>query len=100
MHVSQRVAGRIASDFRGEHAAQALDLLSSLDLGGTSPEGAERICGALAIIADGDIDRLIEAAAAAEIDWRDTLVSAGLENDDWRDRLDAALATTGRQPEP
>ncbi len=100
MHVSQRVAGRIARDFRGEHAAQALDLLFSLDLGGTSPEGAERICGALAIIADGDIDRLIEAAAAAEIDWRDTLVSGGLENDDWRDRLDAALATTGRQPEP
>ncbi len=96
MLVSQRVAGRIARDFQGVYVAQAVDLLADLELGGTSPDGDERICGALVIIADGDIDRLIEAAAAAEIDWRDVLVRTGLENDDWRAHLDVALAPPTR----
>ena len=91
MDVSQRIAGRIARDFRGEHATQAVDLLSSLEIGATSAEAAERICGALLIIAGGDEDRLVEAAVSAEIDWRDVLVRAGLEHDDWRARLDFAL---------
>jgi hypothetical protein len=86
------MADRIAHDFRGRRASQVMELLSSLDLGGSSPEGDERICGAILLVADGDVDRLVSAVALAEVDWRDMLVSAGLENADWRKRLDDALA--------
>ncbi|TFG69078.1 MAG: hypothetical protein E4H24_01765 [Thermomicrobiales bacterium] len=98
MNISPRVADRVARDFLGKRTSQVLELLSSLDLGGTSIEGDERICGAILIIADGDLDRLINAAAEAEIDWRDVLVLAGLENEDWPQRLDDVLGPGPTDP--
>jgi hypothetical protein len=73
-----------------------MELLTALDPPlHHSPDGDERICGAILIVADGDIDRLVDAAAEAELDWRDVLVRAGLEHDDWREELAGALAPTG-----
>lgn len=91
MRISPRVAERTSRDFGGQHSSQVLDILSSLDLGVSRMERDERICGAILIIAHGDVDLLVSTAAEAERDWRDVLVSAGLENDDWRERLDDAL---------
>lgn len=78
-----------------------IEILTSLELPGRrSPDGDERICGAVLIVADGDLDRLVEAAAEAEVDWRDVLVPAGLEHDDWREQLARALPTVGGAAHP
>jgi hypothetical protein len=92
MDLSPRIAARVGRDFRGGRTGQATYLLENLSLGSMTPRGFERICGAILIVADGDLDRLLRAAYDAEMDWRDVLVAAGLENDDWPARLDAALA--------
>jgi hypothetical protein len=67
-------------------------LLGAIDLGpDRRPEGDERIYAAILKIADRDVDRLLEAIDLAEADWRDVLVGAGFENDDWRLRVAAWL---------
>jgi hypothetical protein len=69
-----------------------LDLLGAIDLRPDhSPEGDERIYAAILKIADRDADRLLEAISLAEANWRDVLVGAGFENDDWRLRVAAWL---------
>ncbi len=92
MDLSPRIAARVARDFKGRRTAQAMYLLESIAIGSTTPHSFERICGATLIVADGDLDRLLRAVYDAEMDWRDVLVAAGLEHDDWPARLDAALA--------
>ena len=52
---------------------------------------SERVQAANVIWAQGDVDRLLDVLALTKIDWRDALVRAGLENEDWPDRLDAEL---------
>lgn len=97
MELSPRIADRIARDFRGRRASQVIALLATLDLPlHHSPDGDERVFGAILIVANGDIDRLVAAAADGERDWRDVLVAAGLENDDWPERLADALAPIDR----
>jgi hypothetical protein len=91
MELSPRVVARLERDFRGRRTAEARYLLESIDIGPTTPDGWERICGAILVVADSDPDRLVRAAYDTEMDWRDVLVAAGLENDDWPERLDAAL---------
>lgn len=92
MELSPRILAQIARDFPGSRGSQVVELLTALDLPlHRSPEGDERICGAILIFADGDIDQVLEAAALAELDWRDLLVSAGVEHDDWRTKLTASL---------
>lgn len=91
MDVPPRVAERIARDFEPARRPEVLRLIESLAITTRTSEGAERIGGAILIVARADIDRLVEAAALAEADWRDVLVAAGLQHDDWRARLDEAL---------
>ena len=50
----------------------------------------EREQAAVVFWADGDMTRLRDAVAVARQDWRDALVRAGLADDDWKARLDAA----------
>jgi len=59
-------------------------LASDLD---RTAEGMERVHAAMLRVATGSLERLLEAAALAELDWRDLLVEAGLALEDWRDRL-------------
>lgn len=61
----------------------------------TTPDGKERIQVAIVLLANGDLSRLREALAQANSDWRDVLVSAGLEHGDWRERLDQELGPAG-----
>jgi len=91
VNVSPRVAGRIATDFPGARGGQVAEILSALDLGRGTPDGDERLCAAILVLANGDTDRLLDAAAGAETDWRDVLVAAGMADDDWRERVDEAL---------
>jgi hypothetical protein len=57
---------------------------------------SERVQAALVMWSRGDMSRLLDGIAPAAVDWRDVLVRAGLEDDDWSSRLDTELgdATT------
>lgn len=60
------------------------------------PAGEERLQAALVIPSSGTWWGLQAAIQHALIDWRDTLVAAGLADEDWPERLDAVL--DARQP--
>lgn len=93
VEISERVAARVARDYQRQQASQVIELLRSLDVPLVSSSDAfERVCAAILIEANGDAHRLVDAAGAAEVDWRDVLVSAGLAQEDWPERVDAALA--------
>lgn len=97
MELSPRIVAKVSRDFPGQRASEVMDILRSLDPPlHHSPDGDDRLFGAILILADGDVDRLLGAAALAEADWRDLFVAAGLELDDWPAKLDAALARYAR----
>lgn len=52
---------------------------------------SERVQAAALIISRGEWQRFLEALRLIEIDWRDALLGAGLENDDWPMKLQALL---------
>lgn len=54
-------------------------------------ETGERVQAAVVLASHGDPEAFEEQADLAEVDWRDVLVAAGLADDDWSDRVDAAL---------
>jgi hypothetical protein len=91
--VSDRAAARVRADFSSGERDAVLDLLERLQLpflDDDSP-GRERVEAAVLLLACGDGSRLRQAAAQAELDWRDVLVVAGLANADWPHHLDALL---------
>ena len=49
-----------------------------------------RVHLAILLEAGGSLERFARALSHAAVDWRDTLVEAGLANDDWPDVLRAA----------
>ncbi|GAA1661764.1 hypothetical protein GCM10009765_09120 [Fodinicola feengrottensis] len=55
---------------------------------------SERIQAGVVLCARGDLHRLRDACALAELDWRDVLMGAGLAHEDWPSRLDAELGPT------
>jgi len=92
MEITSRVFERLDRDF-GDRRDEALYVIHAVDIGSDETYGSERIQTAMLIWAAGDLDRLVDAAALAETDWRDLLVNAELADDDWRDGVDAYLAT-------
>lgn len=52
---------------------------------------SDRIQFAILVLARGDFDRFKSQLNRAQLDWRDTLVAAGLANEDWP----ACLAKVG-----
>jgi hypothetical protein len=52
---------------------------------------SERVLAAVVLLAEGDPDGLGVGFRLAAVDWRDLLVTAGLENDDWSAILDHRL---------
>ena len=83
--VEDRLKRRIQNDFPAPGSADEI-----IRLVGEASE-SERIQAAIVFSARGDLDRLRQAIALTEMDWRDTLVAGGLEHNDWRERLDFAL---------
>jgi hypothetical protein len=88
-------------EYRGRALEDALYLLGEMDLGpwraDEDPAGRERIHAAVLELARGDVRKLLRAVVEAETDWRDVLVAAGLEKEDWPRRVDELLAEpTGR----
>jgi hypothetical protein len=52
---------------------------------------SERVQAAIVLWAAGDHGRFKDSLHLAGIDWRDVLVRADLADEDWTERLDAAL---------
>jgi hypothetical protein len=92
--VSRRLEARIRRDFRPPGDAEALGRLASLELSLAEKQSLERIQAAIVLLAAGDAEKLFEAAAHAERDWRDVLVWSGLAAGDWEARLDAELGAS------
>lgn len=76
----------------GERRAAAMELLrrTAETTSGWSVD-LERVQAAALIISQGNWGRFLEALRLIELDWRDALVGAGLENDDWPVKLDKIL---------
>jgi hypothetical protein len=88
--VSRRLERRVRSDFSPTEAEAVLARLGTLQLRlDRSPEETERIQGAVLLLAAGDSERFIDAAASAELDWRDVLLWSGLGEESWPERLNA-----------
>lgn len=103
MRISERVLRRVERDYRGRRAEEALYLLDAMNLGGRADEddsGRERVQVAVLELARGDVGRLLEAAVEAETDWRDILVAAGLEGEDWARRIEELLGDPGASNAP
>jgi hypothetical protein len=85
--MTTRIAARLDRDFKAAERDQALYIVASVleSDPDRTPDGIERVHAALLRLASGNLQRLLDAAALAELDWRDLFVDAGLENDDWRE---------------
>ena len=86
--VTPRLASRVRRDFPYPGSADAL--IGRL---ATVKEG-ERVQAAVVLWARGDLGRFDDSLALCEVDWRDVLVRGGLADDDWPERLDAALGSS------
>lgn len=91
--VSDRLEACIRQSFRPDEVETILSLLA--DAVPREPddtaEGTERVQAAVVLLSDGNSQRFLQALAIAQQDWRDILVAAQLSDDDWPDRLNAAL---------
>jgi hypothetical protein len=97
MLLTPRVAARLDRDFKGGERDQAIYVMSVVresDPDRTA-EGMERVHAAMLVVARGHLTRLLNAAALAELDWRDLFVEAGLAHEDWRDRIAEELGDGG-----
>jgi hypothetical protein len=80
-----RLRKRIEGDFPEPGSADQIVRIVS------AAADSERVQAAIVLRASGDLGRLRDAVALTGRDWRDTLVGAGLAEDDWPEKLDAAL---------
>lgn len=91
MNLTARTLSRLERDFKASEQDRARYVIESVDIGDDEAQGSERIQAAMLMLANGNLDRLVEAAALTETDWRDLLVNADLADDDWRPKADAHL---------
>ncbi|MFR9800157.1 hypothetical protein ACL02U_30320 [Streptomyces sp. MS06] len=54
-------------------------------------DAGERLLAAVILVSRGEADRLVMALELMKEDWRDLLMDAGLESEDWASKLDAFL---------
>lgn len=94
MKVSALVRREVRARFSPEAASVVERLLAETDLVGldvpSRDRERDRVQLAALKMADGDLAALREALALGALDWRDLLMSAGLENLDWPTVLRAA----------
>ncbi|KOU75721.1 hypothetical protein ADK57_06470 [Streptomyces sp. MMG1533] len=89
MELTPRIKRRIGKDYTGEDRQAVeeilIELVNKYEVGG----GAERIAAATLIHGQGKVDRFLLAVQIAREDFRDILTNSGLEDEDWRERLDS-----------
>lgn len=86
---SKRLVRRISEARVGQVVDQLLHIPETRPLG--SHQDAERLQACIVLSAQGDYQAFLAAMDLSRVDWRDALVGAGLGDEDWPERLDAAL---------
>ncbi|MBI5817403.1 MAG: hypothetical protein HZA88_00285 [Verrucomicrobia bacterium] len=82
MSASSLVRKQAHRFFAPMHAADVIAALDTADLS-LGLMNADRVQLAILLIARGDMQEFRVALRQARQDWRDTLVTAGLADDDW-----------------
>jgi hypothetical protein len=95
VEISQRAEAYIEKNFSPSEASILRDGLASLGgiVLGRGSEFEERIASAIIILAKSDFSDLDKLIVAAERDWRDVLMAAGLQHADWRLGVEALLGS-------
>ncbi|MHB9857913.1 hypothetical protein [Streptomyces sp. YIM S03343] len=88
MAITSRIASRVAEQY-GADAASVTSLLEEAELRVFHRVAEEKITAAVLILADGSVDKLLDAIRLMEIDWRDLLIAAELAHADWPSTLDS-----------
>ncbi len=84
--LADSVRREAARFFPADQVTAVLEQLASTELPLAS-DWPERIHLAILNLSKGDMHRFKRQLADARLDWRDTLVADGLENEDWREML-------------
>ncbi|MEU9956142.1 hypothetical protein [Streptomyces sp. NPDC050982] len=87
MAVTDRIAVAI-SDQYGNEADSVVSLLKEAELRAFRELAEERITAAVVILANGSVDKLLNAIQLMETDWRDLLIAAELADVNWPSTLD------------
>lgn len=90
--LTPRLRRRLEDDFEG-HADRLAAELENLPDSIRSGQDPERIQAAVLLASQGSVQAFSEMLALARLDWRDLLVSAGLENSDHPKVMNSQLGT-------
>ncbi len=94
MQPTPRLTRRIRADFDAEDVDLVIGALGELAVP-SAPRTGERVQAAIVKLSRGDLGRFDRALEGARRDWRDVLVAAGFEHEDWAQRLDEYLGPMG-----
>ena len=86
MEVSQTIETNVRAAFSSQDASAVLPALTSMQQPPPTPEwAATRACVQIAtlMLAKGDVELLRKTIKQSQVDWRDTLMAAGLGNANW-----------------
>ena len=84
--VSRMIEANVRELFSLQDAAVVLAALSEMKVPLPNSEWSttrDRVQAAILVLSDSRIDRLLKEVAASQVDWRDTLMAAGLAGNDW-----------------
>jgi hypothetical protein len=84
--VTSAIEAKVREMFSAQEAELALVALSEMAQPPTEGSWANtraRVQAALLISSQSNIDKLLKGVERSQIDWRDTLVGAGLSDADW-----------------
>ena len=87
MAVTSRIAAVIVDQY-GVESSSVVSLLEEAELRVFHRVADERIAAAVVVLANGSVDKLLDAIRLMETDWRDLLVDAELAGVDWPSRMD------------
>ena len=88
--LTRRIARHVPQHLGGD-AELVLSALEDWRISYEDEPPSERLTAAVVLGADGRLDGIDAMLRLAEQDWRDLLVSAGLEHEDWPQVLDRRL---------
>ena len=89
--LTPRIASYVRQHFDEADAPLVLDALEDWRIPYEDDPPSERLTAAVVLAAGGTLGGVDAAVRLAERDWRDLLVSAGLEHADWPQLLDRRL---------
>ena len=87
IQLSPDIEAKVRANFKNEEVGAVLSALSEMIEPPFEGEWAltrERVQIAILVSAQSSLERMLQSVAGAQIDWRDTLVGAGLGESNWR----------------